>query len=559
MEKRLNAVICVLNSQYIHSALSPWCLLAGVEAYCAEGITAEVVEGTVNEKLNDDLPRILAAKPEVVAFSCYIWNIGATKQLIRLVKNELPEAVIVLGGPEVSYNAADILREESLVDYVISGEGEKPFAYLLNALYRGESINDIPGLSFRSGEIIVQGPPSVSTDDPPSPYSEKYFSSLKGRIAYLETGRGCPFTCAFCLSGYGRVRYFDLERAKRELLLLANSGTQTVKLVDRTFNANRKRAAELLRFIIENYGENIPKGVCFHFEIGGDLLDEDALNILETAPPGLMQLEIGIQSFNCETLAAVNRKTDIERLKSNIRQITGKGNIHVHVDLIAGLPHEDIKSFAEGFNAAYDLGANMLQLGFLKLLYGSPMQIEPHKYPGRFESSAPYEVLETPWLSPEDLQSLHKTEDALDRLYNSGRFRRTLDYILKQTELTPFELFCTFGEYLSNRETRGIALDEYISLFYEYFGEKSGIDRITLRDTMVCDYLSTNSSGRLPRALQVEDSTLKKVKKSLVRGEGRRGIAVLYSEPCAVYADYTEKNPVTGEYPLTKIRRQGGR
>jgi len=552
MEQKLNAVICALNSQYIHSSLSPWCLLAGVKAYCAEDIAAEVVEGTVNENAEAVLSRIIKHKPEVVGFSCYIWNIGAVKALIRLVKNELPDALILLGGPEVSYNAAEILKDEPLVDYVISGEGERPFALLLNAICQGQSADGIPGVSYRMGGEAVTAQPYVSDEDPPSPYSEQYLGALRGRIAYLETSRGCPFSCAFCLSGYGSVRFFGMERTKREMLLLANSGTRTVKLVDRTFNADRKRAAELFRFIIANYKTAIPEGVCFHFEIGGDLLDTETIDLLGSAPPGLIQLEIGIQSLNAETLDAVNRKTDIGRLKSNIKSISAKGNIHVHVDLIAGLPHEDLSSFADGFNAAYELGADMLQLGFLKLLCGSPMQKNRQSYPGSFNESAPYEVLETPRLSSEELRFLHLTEGALDRLYNSGRFRRTLSYILKQTEVTPFELFSAFGEYLGGRE-RGIPLDALVALVFRYFSEKPEIDGMTLRDAMVCDYLATNSSCRLPPALRIEDPELKKIKHGLGSGEGRRAVALLYSEPCAVYADYKNKNPVTGDYALTKI------
>jgi hypothetical protein len=554
MGQGLRAVICALNSQYVHSSLAPWCLLAGVEAYCVGGIAAEVVEGTVNEDLGEVLSRILEHKPGVVGFSCYIWNIGKTKKLVRLVKRELPEALIILGGPEVSFNAAEILRDEPLVDYVISGEGERPFALLLNAICRGESAQGIPGVSLRTGEEAYATPPHVSEEDPPSPYSERYLAALDGRIAYLETSRGCPFSCAFCLSGgSGNLRFFDMERAKNEMLLLANSGAHTVKLVDRTFNSNRKRAAELFDFIIRNHGIKFPEGVCFHFEIGGDLLDTETIDLLKSAPAGLIQFEIGIQSFNEDTLAAVSRKTDIKRLKSNIKRLTERGNIHVHIDLIAGLPFEGLNSFIESFNAAYELGANMLQLGFLKLLRGSPMHRSRKDYPGVFSESAPYEVRETPWLSAQDLDFLHRTEQVLNRLYNSGRFRRTLAYILDSTAATPFELFSAFAEHLGERGTAGISLNKLNALVFEYFAKKPGIDRMTLRDTLVCDNLATNRSGQVPPVLKVEDPMLKRMKKRLGQAPGRRGVAILYSEPCVVYADYKAKNPVTGEYPLTKI------
>jgi radical SAM superfamily enzyme YgiQ (UPF0313 family) len=561
MEKLWNAVICALNSQYIHSSLAPWCLLAGVNTYGKKEITAQVIEGTINENIEKVAQRIVAQNPQAVGFCCYIWNITATKRLIRLVKDRLPDTVVILGGPEVSYNAGDVLREEPLVSYVISGEGEKPFALLLNALSSGESTENLPGVCYRSGNGFVTADPYTPEEEPPTPYTPDYFDALKGRIAYLETSRGCPYSCAFCLSGRcGNVRFFDLERAKKEMLLLANSGAQTVKLVDRTFNANRKRSNELFRFIIEHYGKEIPKGVCFHFELAGDLLDEETLRLLSTAPVGAMQLEIGLQSFYHKTLEAVHRKTDVERLKRNIVRLITNGNMHIHIDLIAGLPYENLDRFAQSFNTAYSLQPNMLQLGFLKLLYGAPMREQPEAFPCSYSPEPPYEVTETPWLSQQELQQLHRTEDALERLSNSGRFRRTLEYVFRQSNLSPFELFTQFGEYASKKGTERISLDDYTALAYEYFSGLEGVDKTALRDVMVCDRLATNSTGRLPAVLRVSDPSLKNIVRQLESGEKthaqkgiKRGVALLYSEHCAVYADYIGRNPVTGEYPLTKI------
>lgn len=560
MEQILRAAICALNSKYIHSALAPWNLLAGIEAHGDPDIVAEVIEGTINEEPEDILPRILATHPRVIGFSCYIWNISATRKLVRLVKEALPESIIVLGGPEVSYNAAAILREEPAVQYVISGEGELPFALLLQAIKKGEQAWDIPGVSYRQDGRIVTNPQGSPGAEPPSPYSPKYLAALNGRIAYLETSRGCPYSCAFCLSGFGRVRYFNLERAKEELLLLANSGTQTVKLVDRTFNARRSRAVELFRFIIDNYGHRIPSGVHIHFEIAGDLLDDETIDLLARAPAGAIQFEIGLQSFNSETLAAINRKTDLERLQKNVRRLVENGNIHIHLDLIAGLPYEDLASFAESFNTAYKLRPHMLQLGFLKLLHGSQMRVEPEKYPCVYEDEPPYEVRETPWLSAAELRYLKGTEEALERLYNSGRFRRTLEYLFGQLKLEPFELFGQFGQYLAARGTYGMPLDNFLALILEYFGTQAGIDRITLRDKLVCDFLATNASGSLPAVLRIEDPALNRIKKNLQRKKPvqrvRRGLAILYSIPFVVYVDYQDKNPVTGEYALNFVEKK---
>lgn len=560
MAQNIKAVICTLNSKYIHSSLAPWCLAAGVEATCNEGIAAEVVEGTINERATDVIVRIAAHAPQVIGFCCYIWNIRQTIEMIGLAKERLPQALIVLGGPEVSYNAEAILAQNLLVDYVISGEGEKPFALLLNAIQHDALITGIPGLCYRKNRDVIVSEPYIGREGPPSPYTRQYFEALNGRIAYLETSRGCPYSCAFCLSGRcGTARYNDIERAKSELLLLANSGTQTVKLVDRTFNANRKRAYEIFDFVIASYGKTIPRGVCIHFEIAGDILDEDTISLLSKAPIGAMQLEIGVQSFHPKTLEAIHRKTDMARLKNNITRLVCNANIHIHIDLIAGLPFEDWKSFRESCNTAWALKPNMLQLGFLKLLHGSPMRENPYEFPCEHMRQPPYEVIKTPWMSGEELLQLHIVEESLERIYNSGRFRRTLEYLLEQRDITPFELLYEFGVFANGHGIHNISLNDYAELIFEYFCKLSNIVRLKLRDAMVCDRLATDSSGVLPRFLQIPDPSLKRVKAELnnrassrIQEGVKRGYALLYSEACAVYVDYDDKNPVTGEYKLHK-------
>ena len=565
----MNVIICMLNSKYIHSSLAPWYLLAGVECYGDKSLTAEVVEGTVNMTLLDVADRLISKSPSVIGFCCYIWNITFIKKLLPVIKTALPDVVVILGGPEVSYNAGNVLRDEPLVDYVLAGEGEKPFALLLDAIANGGDAAGIPGVCYRSGEHIVAVPPFCPTDAPPNPYSDRYFETLNGRIAYLETSRGCPFSCAFCLSGRkqvasragGGVRFFDIERAKKDLLLLANSGTQTVKLVDRTFNANRQRALDIFRFIIDNYGKAIPHGICFHFEIAGDLLDVETLELLETAPKGAIQFEIGLQSFNAKTLEAIHRKTNIELLKRNIERLVSFGNIHIHIDLIAGLPYEDYGSFSNSFNTGYALKPHMLQLGFLKLLHGALMRENPDIFPCGYSTDPPYEVTGTPWMTADELEQLHHAENALDYLYNSGRFRRTLNYMLRQTGRTPMNLFLIAGSFMAERAERHPSLDDLTALLLECFGSVIGVNKAALRDVMVCDRLATNAGGKLPEALKIPDSRLKAVKTAVnsgpevrIRKGVRRGFALLYSENAAVYADYTAKDAVTGEYELVKIQ-----
>ena len=334
-----------------------------------------------------------------------------------MLRFAFPDSVIILGGPEVSYNPKEVLETSGWCDFVISGEGEYPFALLCDALRTGESFH-IPGLCYRSGEDIIVNEPYVSDSEPPSPYCEEFFASLKGRIAYLETSRGCPYSCAFCLSGRcGSVRFFDIERAKREMLLLAKSGTQTVKLVDRTFNANKARAKELWRFVISEHGRGIPENVCFHFEIAGDILDDESIEILNSAPKGSIQLEIGMQSFNEKTLAYINRKTNTAKLIENIKKLLAPQNHHIHIDLIAGLPFEDMESFKNSFNIGYELRSNMLQLGFLKMLKGSRIREEAQKWGYKFKSKSPYEIMENNFISFDELIKLKFIEELFEKYY----------------------------------------------------------------------------------------------------------------------------------------------
>ncbi len=552
MARALHAVICGLNSQYIHSTLAPWCLLSGVRAY-APSLTAEVVEGTINESPDAVFTRIVEKAPQVVSFSCYIWNIETVLRLTARLKRALPGLRVVLGGPEVSYRAGALLREEPSVDFVLSGEGERPFAMLLMALNLGSSLHGIRGLCYRDGDAVIEGEPYVTNELPPSPYCSEYFDTLNGRIAYLETSRGCPFSCAFCLSGRcGGVRYFPLERAQNEILLLANSGSKTIKFVDRTFNADRKRALSIIRFIREHYGTDIPRDVCFHFEIAGDLLDEETLTELSESPAGLFQTEIGIQSFHEPTLTAIARKTDVERLGRNVCRLLACQTVHVHIDLIAGLPREGIGTFADSFNAAYSLSPHMLQLGFLKLLYGAPMREHPAEYSCDYSAAPPYEVTRTPWLSEDDLVRLHRLETVLDRLYNSGRFRRTLRYLLDATGYTPFVLFETLSECLPKER---VSLDAYTEQVYAVCSSWDGVDAEQLRGYMACDRIATNPSGILPPCLRANELERKRLKRLADTDERfRRPMSVkrgtAYVDGRLIYADYTTPHPVTGEYPL---------
>ncbi len=550
------ALFCTLNSKYIHSSLAPWCLFTACKA---ESVLCEikVSEGTVNEDINAVYERIISEKPDFVSFSCYIWNIKKTLVLCSMLKDK--GIVIALGGPEVSYCQKAILESNPFVDFVLSGEGEKTMPGLLRALITGNK-PDIAGVSYRSGDslIISQGEP-VDFEKTVSPYCEEYFASLGTRIAYIESSRGCPFSCAFCLSGRcGKVRFLPLDRVKSEMLLLTAKGAKTVKFVDRTFNCNAKRAYEILSFIKEEYGRKIPEGVCFHFEIAADILTEALFDVIGTLPKGAVQFEVGIQSFNENTLKKINRRTDVDLVEANVKRLLSFGNCHVHIDLIAGLPEESYDSFVAGFNRAYNIGANMLQLGFLKILHGSPMGENKEEYPYFYSSEPPYEVISTPYISENELHLLHICENELERLYNSSRLSRTLSYVTQF--MPPYDLFLGFGEFLIVRgEKGGIPLDKYTCLAYEYFSLIRGVDKIKLRDLMLLDRLSTNNSDILPACLKVKDDRLKKLKLYLaetvpLKKGTVRSVGILYSENTAVCCDYEkEKDPVTSQWEINYI------
>ena len=546
----MNVVISMLNSKYIHSSLAPWYLLAGVREFCDAEISAKVIESTINENCGKTADRLVCENADVYAFCCYIWNIDSVKKIAEEIKRKTG-AVIVFGGPEVSYNADEILTDNSFVDFVLSGEGEESFATLCNCIYENGDFSQVKGLCYRAENKIIVSEPVVSDKEPVSPYCEDYFASLNGRIAYIEASRGCPFSCAFCLSGRcGKLVLFDIERVKREIILLAKSGTQTVKFIDRTFNAKTERADEIISFIINNYGKEIPHNVCFHFEIDGGTLKDSTLNLLKSAPVGLFQLEVGLQSFNPDTLRAVHRNPDTGKLENTIKELISAGNMHIHADLIAGLPYEDIESFRNSFNRLFELKPNMLQLGFLKLLHGSELREKSDDFSCYYHSGAPYEVISTDCLSEEDMQKIHFAEDAVDRLYNSGRFRKTLEYLIDECHIEPFELFESFGRFTADKSN--IPLDEYISLFYNFFGSKT--DKTRLRDMLVCDRLSSNPSGIIPVCLKIPDSRLKRIKKHLsenMKLDGKIACAILYSENRIVYCDYKHKNPVTDNYELS--------
>lgn len=581
----MKVLICSINSKYIHSSLAPWYLKA---AAGQAGVSAsiEVVETNINQDPDLIINKLAKAKPDVLAFCCHIWNITLVKGILGQIRTVLPKARIILGGPEVSFNAKEIMTAFAAVDYVICGEGEVPFSELLLAIEAKQEAEEaeeaeeadkgplgakqddlaaIAGLCYRAGDQVVCNPVAEPLEQPPNPYNDEYFEQLKGRIAYFEASRGCPFSCTFCLSGRkGNVRFFDLEQVKENLLRLAGSGTHTIKFVDRTFNCHKGRTKEIIRFILAEAmagpKAKIPAGVCFHFEVGADLFDQETIALLNQAPVGLFQLEAGLQSFNPETLAAIDRHTNIELLKNNLAQLQTPGNIHMHIDLIAGLPYEDMESFGRSFDQAYCLGPQMLQLGFLKMLYGSRLRLQAEDLGYTYSQEPPYEFIANPWLTEAEKEKLKWCEDALERLANSGRFARSLPYVLEASAMRPFHFFCSFGQAVGI--SVGMPLDDYTTRFYEYACGLPGVNQAILRDNLVCDRLSCDNTGSLPACLKNHDPRYKLAARALARQQGYKkqpfrlyAFALLYAGPEVevAVADYRHKDPVTGCYPVEVV------
>ncbi len=562
-----NAILCVLNAKYVHASPAVWYIAAGVHGFNKKNNTClntYILQYSIKQAMQDHkqvLHEILGKKSKVVAFSCYIWNIEQTLYIAKSIKEKEPNTIIVLGGPEVSYNAKQLFAENNFIDYIISGEGETSFANLFYFISIGKKPqkNEIEGLCTK--QFISD--PCTKEQIEHAYIDYGYAQQLENKIAYIETSRGCPYSCAFCLSGRcGNVKYVNLDEAYKSILTLANSGTQTVKFVDRTFNVNTVNANNILSFIKNNYGTQIPNSVCFHFEIAADILKQSTLDILKDMPKGAVQLEIGLQSFNEKTLEALRRKTDTKLVCENITKLIDMQNMHIHIDLIAGLIYEDITSFANSFNKAYSLGAHVLQMGFLKVLHGSAIETENDFYKCTYSKTPPYEVISTPWLCKKDIDVLHLCESELERINNTGRFIKTAKYAILATGKTPFDFYTYIGKKAQTAGFKhyGVNLDEYTEFLLETIGNMNGIDKQVLRDEMVRDRLCSNSNGRLPQILQVKDDNLgkyikaiNKVDKYNKQSNVKRKGAILYATNTFCFVDYINKNAVTNDYLLTEI------
>lgn len=416
-----------INARYSHTSLAIRYLREAVPG-------SRILELTINDPLLSILSAIYESRSRLLGIACYIWNIELVKDLLQLLAAAMPECVLVCGGPEVSYGTTAFLRAFPMVSYVVRGEGEEAVSELCARLADGRTAHDVPGIAWREGDSVHDGTAvTVSAlRHLPFPYRQQELATLGERILYYETSRGCPFSCAYCLScATAGVRYLPLERVKRELSLFVQANVRQVKFVDRTFNAKKSHFLPILRWMA-----SLP-ATCrtnFHFEVAIDYLDEEALAILARLPRGRVQLEIGIQSTNAATLAAVSRINHWERIANNIQRIRSYHTIHLHVDLIIGLPEEDIASLHRSFNDIYALRPDMLQIGFLKFLKGAKMMELASRYHYKYMAMAPYEVLSNDSLTYGEIRLLHILEDVFELYYNAGRCRRSIEWLIRMQE-----------------------------------------------------------------------------------------------------------------------------
>lgn len=454
-------LLTALNAKYIHSNPA----LYSLRAYAGQEYIQHIAiaEYTINHRVESILSDIYKHRPDVIAFSCYIWNFRMIREIITELHKIMPTLPIWLGGPEVSFDAEKILKEYPMITGVMIGEGEKTFLSLLqnylqtlekDSLYedssehlpdfsQGAFLNEIPGIVFRTGENIITTKLQELTDISMLPFLYENLEPFQNRIIYYETSRGCPYRCSYCLSSIDKkVRLRDVDIVKKELQFFLDNRVAQVKFVDRTFNCSHRHAMEIWRYIHEH-----DNGVTnFHFEIAAEIISEEQLEILSEMRPGLVQLEIGVQSTNPTTLKEINRSMDMDKLKYIVTRIHSGNNVHIHLDLIAGLPYEDYHSFSQSFNEVYAMRPQQFQLGFLKVLKGSPMHEKAGSYGINYTSEPPYEVLYSKWMPYDKLCDLKRIEEMVELYYNSNQFTHTLS-VLEGAFEGAFSMYERLAEY----------------------------------------------------------------------------------------------------------------
>ena len=550
----LKILLAACNAKYIHSNLAVYNLKS-----CSGEYSHNVVikEYTINQIQDDILKDIYLEQPDVICFSCYIWNISFVKELVSDLKKILPHVDFWAGGPEVSYDAVEFLKKNPAFFGVMVGEGEETFHELAGYYIerKPENLKEIRGVAFHDETKV---PDIVHTgwrelmDLSKVPFAYSNLTEFKNRIIYYESSRGCPFSCSYCLSSIDKkLRFRDIELVKKELQFFIDNKVPQVKFVDRTFNCKHDHAMAIWRYITEH-----DNGITnFHFEISADLLREEELALMKTMRPGLIQLEIGVQSTNPQTIKAIRRTMDFEKLKGIVEQIHSFGNIHQHLDLIAGLPYEGYDSFHKSFCDVYALRPEQFQLGFLKVLKGSHMMEMTGEYQILYKDREPYEVLSTAWMTYGEILRLKMVESMVEVYYNSGQFKNTLVFLEKYFD-DPFRMYEALGRFYEKKGYSEISHSRMrrYEILMEFAGEQKEIPSEALSDVMLLDlYLRENlksrpsfASDQKPYERLIWDyRKAKKIPKTAHIEVFRDGKKLLF--------DYTDRDPLTNNAQLTDI------
>lgn len=501
----MKVLLTAINAKYIHSNPAVYSLKSYAETYLEAGekeaLQLELAEYTINHTTTQILADIYKKKPGIVAFSCYIWNWSVVEELLTELPKVCPNVPIWLGGPEVSFHPEEILKKYPKLTGIMIGEGEETFLELCRFYLKGgnEKLTGLPGVVTREG----RGPERELMDLDRLPFFYDNLDNFTNRIVYYESSRGCPYRCSYCLSSIDKkVRLRSLELVKKELQFFLDHRVPQVKFIDRTFNCNHEHAMFIWQYILEN-----DNGITnFHFEISADILSEEELELLSKMRPGLVQLEIGVQSTNEATIREIRRVMNVEKLRRIVARIQAGNNIHEHLDLIAGLPYEDYESFRKSFNEVYSMKPEQLQLGFLKVLKGSYMEEKAADYGIAYTDRPPYEVLSTNWISYEEILRLKQIEEMVELYYNSSQFRFCMGMLEKSFE-TPFALYEALADFYERKGYRLVspARSYRYHVLLEFCREADGAKEEMYRELLTFDaYLRENMKTRLDFAPELE-------------------------------------------------------
>ena len=549
----MKILLVACNAKYIHSNLAVYDLQAYASDYADHIVLKEY---TINQQKDDIMRDIYLEHPEVVCVSCYIWNLSFVKELMADLIKILPGADFWAGGPEVSYDAEKFLTENSEFKGVMVGEGEETFKELAGYYVEKnpQDLKDMTGICYRDGDQIIHNGWRQIMDLSSIPFIYKDLSEFKNRIIYYESSRGCPFSCSYCLSSIDKkLRFRDTETVKKELQFFIDNKVPQVKFVDRTFNCKHDHAMAIWKYINEH-----DNGVTnFHFEISADLLREEELQEMSTMRPGLIQLEIGVQSTNPDTIKAIHRTMDFEKLKGIVDRIHSFGNIHQHLDLIAGLPYEDYDSFRHSFNDVYALKPQQLQLGFLKVLKGSHMMEMCREYGIVYKTQEPYEVLSTKWLDYDHVLKLKTVENMVEVYYNSGQFQNTLEYLEKFFP-DAFSIYERLGSFYMEKGYGDIShtrMRRY-EILLEFLEDMPEISVDQVKDQMVYDlYLRENLKSR-PGFARDQKPFERQIWDFRKREKVAKNAHVeVFADGKVLLFDYADRDPLTNNAHVTDVTK----